>query len=274
MTNIALKTEVHGSGPGVLLAHGAGGSIADNFGSLIPVLATNHTVVAPDYPADDTVLELDALADALVAEAVERGVGTFTIVGYSLGAAVAVRAAVRHPDRVRALVLAAGFAKGDNRFRLAAQIWADTVERGESDVFARFILNVGYSARFLNSLSPNQIDELRTLIAAHEPGGTVPQVRLAKSVDTTDDLQHIAVPTLVVNATADLLVDPNNSRALAEGISGAKYIEIDAGHVLMIERPEEWIRTISDYLSDNPGCRKPIARRTEALPYAKRQLDM
>ncbi|MFI9509887.1 alpha/beta fold hydrolase [Nocardia sp. NPDC052566] len=249
MTNIALNTKVDGSGPGILLAHGAGGSIADNFGALIPVLAADHTVVAPDYPADDTHLELDALADAMVAAAVDNGVETFTIVAYSLGTAVAVRAATRHPERVRGLVLAAGFAHGDNRLQLNGNIWAGTIERGEYDLFANFVMTVGYSTRFLNSLSRAEVDQFVAFLTENVPGGAVAQVRLAQRVDTFAELGGITVPTLVVNATADLLVDPANSRELAANIPGAEYVEIDAGHVLMAERPEEWAAAVSGFLA-------------------------
>src|SRR5690349_21713166 len=115
MTNISLSTSVTGSGPAVVLAHGAGGGIEANFGSLIPLLAERHTVIGSDYPADDTVLTLDGLADALVEEAVAAGADRFPIIGFSLGTAVAVRAAVRHPDRITGLVLAAGLARADHR---------------------------------------------------------------------------------------------------------------------------------------------------------------
>jgi pimeloyl-ACP methyl ester carboxylesterase len=69
-----------------------------------------------------------------------------------------------------------------------------------------------------------------------------------RSVDITEDLPRITVPTLVVNATEDLLVDPANSRALAAAVPGAEYVEIEAGHVLMAEQPEQWWNTIADFL--------------------------
>ncbi|WP_245673342.1 alpha/beta fold hydrolase [Nocardia lijiangensis] len=56
------------------------------------------------------------------------------------------------------------------------------------------------------------------------------------------------MPTLVLNTTADLLIDPANSRALAAAIPGAEYAEIEAGHVLMIEQPEQWWKTVDEFL--------------------------
>ncbi len=248
MTTIPLQTSVHGTGPGILLAHGGGGSIESNFGTVLPALAAAHTVVAPDYPGDDTALTLDDLADALVAAAVGAGVETFTIVGFSLGTAVAVRAAARHPGRVTGLLLTAGLAAPDNRARLAVQAWQDLLDRGEHESFARLVLLTGFSTDFVNRLPAATVDAMVRQTADSIPGGTRQQAALIETLDTTADLAAVAVPTLVVAATADILVDPANSRALAAGIPGAEYTEIEAGHVVMVERPEEWQKLLTDFL--------------------------
>ncbi|WP_101468529.1 alpha/beta fold hydrolase [Nocardia fluminea] len=248
MTTIPLHTTVHGSGPGIVLAHGAGGGIASNFGTLIPVLAAGHTVVASDYPGDDTPLNLDELADALVAAAVDAGVETFTIIGFSLGTAVAVRAAARHPDRVIGLLLTAGLAAPDNRARAAVRAWQDLLDRGAHESFARLVLLTGFSTEFVNSLPAETVDEMVRQTAASIPGGTRRQAALVETVDTTADLATLSVPTLVVATTADLLVDPANSRALAAAVPGAEYVEIAAGHVVMVERPDEWAKLLTGFL--------------------------
>lgn len=249
MTTIPLRTTVHGSGPGLVLAHGAGGAIASNFGVVLADLAAEHTVVASDYPDDDTPLDLDALADALVAAAVEAGVPTFTVIGFSLGTAVAVRAAARHPQRVTGLILTAGFAAPDNRARLAVRAWQELLARDASDSFARLVLLTGFSPEFVNALPAAAVDELVAQTAASIPGGTRQQAALIETVDTTADLAGITVPTLIVNTTADLLVDPANSRALAAAIPDAEYTEIDAGHVVMAEQPDEWREVLLEFLT-------------------------
>ncbi|MFI9400837.1 alpha/beta fold hydrolase [Nocardia sp. NPDC052316] len=249
MTAIPLQTTVTGSGPGLVLAHGASGTIATNFGALIPALAATHTVVASDYPDSDIQLTLDGLADALVAAAVDAGVERFTVLGYSLGSTVAVRAAVRHPERVRGLILAAGFAKADNRARLLVQIWQDLLDRGDTATFSRLALAQAFSAAFLNGLPAVQVDEFVRAGVTTIPGGTIQQASLVETVDTTEDLGRITVPTLVVNATEDLLVDPANSRFLADTVPGAEYAEIAAGHVFMAEQPEQWRKIVEDFLT-------------------------
>ncbi|GIH99966.1 alpha/beta fold hydrolase [Planobispora takensis] len=252
-----LSTTVVGSGPGILLAHGASGSIADNYGTLVPVLAEGHTVVGPDYPGSGATpraaggLTLDELADALVASAVGAGVETFTVIGFSLGTTVAVRAAARHPERVRGLVLAAGFAKADNQIELSLGLWEHLLRSGDAEGFARIRAVNGFSVEFLNGLPAELLAQLLDLGPAGLPLGVIEQAALGRAADTREDLAGITVPTLVVAPTRDILVDPVNSRYLAEHIPGARYAELDSGHVVMAERPAEWQELIEKFLSEH-----------------------
>lgn len=98
----------------LLLAHGSGGGIESHFGPIRAALTgSGRRVVGFDLPGTGDApratapLDLDALADGLVAEADAAGVGRFAVAGYSLGTTIAVRAATRHPERVTGLVLTA-----------------------------------------------------------------------------------------------------------------------------------------------------------------------
>lgn len=247
-----------GSGPGILLAHGATGSIADNYGTLIPVLAASgHTVVAPDYPGSgDTPraegpLTLDALADALVAEAVAADVQTFTLIGFSLGTAVAVRAAARHPDRVRGLVLTAGLAKPGHQARIWLDLWLRLLERGDYAGFAQVRALSGFSPEYLNALPPAALPQLLDADPTLPPAGSAEQAALVLEADTTGDLPGISVPTLVIATTRDTLIHPDHSRYLADRIPHARYTEVATGHIPMVERPEEWQTLITTFLTDH-----------------------
>ncbi|MFI6511011.1 alpha/beta fold hydrolase [Streptosporangium sp. NPDC050855] len=258
MTQIPeLATTVVGSGPGILLAHGASGSVADNYGALTQVLAEGHTVVGSDYPGSGATpraasgFTLDELADAVVSAAVGAGVETFTVIGFSLGTTVAVRVATRHPERVRGLVLTAGFAKADNQIELSLGLWQHLLERGDAEGFARMRTVNGFSVEFLNGLPEEQFAQLLDLGPAGLPLGVVEQAALGRTADTRGDLAAITVPTLVIATTRDFLVAPANSRYLADRIPGARYAEVDAGHVVMAERPAEWQELIEKFLAEH-----------------------
>ncbi|MFG2135573.1 alpha/beta fold hydrolase [Streptomyces sp. NPDC048650] len=242
------------TGPGILLAHGATGSIRGNYERLIAVLAASgHRVVAPDYPGSgDTPraagpLELDGLADALVAEATAAGVETFTLIGFSMGAAVSLRAATRHPARVRGLALTAGLAKADVRTSVTMDLWLHLLERGDHVGFARAGTLSGPAPEFLDALSPKELAAV--LDPDLPPRGSAEQAALVKTLDATADLAGITVPTLVIATTQDPLVHPSHSRYLADRIPAAEYAEIATGHLPMIERPEEWAELIAGFLA-------------------------
>jgi pimeloyl-ACP methyl ester carboxylesterase len=246
---------VKGSGPGLLLAHGGGGSIEGNYGSIIDDLATTHTVVGADYPGSgDTPrspvpLVLDDVADTLVRTALDAGVDRFAVLGYSLGTAVAVRIAVRHPDRVTGLVLTAGFAHPDNRLRLAVRIWQDLLAIGDRELLARYLTLMGVGATHLNALAPDQVEAAITALAGFIPDGSPEHVGLVAAVDTRGDLARITVPTLVIATAEDGLAPPEHSRQLAAGIPDARLVEIPAGHGVATEAREEWLVAIRSHLA-------------------------
>ncbi|MGA6167967.1 alpha/beta fold hydrolase [Amycolatopsis magusensis] len=247
---------VRGSGPGLLLAHGGGGSIDGNFGMIIDELARTHTVVGPDYPGSggtprsETPLDLDTVADTLVRTAVDAGVERFTILGYSVGTGVAVRAATRHPDRLTGLILTSGFSHPGNKLRLAAEVWLALLAQDDRRLLAKYLTLMGSGEQALNALSEAELDASIDALAEFVPAGTPEHVELVASIDTRAELAGISVPTLVIATSADALASPALSRELAAGIPGARLTEIDAGHDIGGEAREQWLHSIQKFLSE------------------------
>jgi pimeloyl-ACP methyl ester carboxylesterase len=243
-----------GSGHGLVLAHGAGGSIESNFAPLLDGLAATHSVVAADYPGSGATprsrepLTLDTLADRLVHTAVSEGVEEFDVVGYSLGTAVAIRAAVRHPQRVTALVLTAGLAHPDGHLALTMDVATSLIDCDDPVSLGRFLLLESSGAAFLATLSQNDRDERARMIAEGTPEGAPEHFDLVRRVDVRADLARISVPTLVIATSQDRLVAPENSRELASGIRDASLMELAAGHNIALERPMEWLDAIRNFL--------------------------
>ena len=246
---------LRGRGPVLLLAHGAGGGIAGNFGLVLDDLATDHTVIGPHMPGSmtnpraTTPLHLDDLADALVAAAVTRGYERFAVLGESLGSAVAVRAARRHPERVTALVLTAGFPVADPVLATAAQLIGALDRR---DDIARLATVSCMSDAQLAQITPQQLDAAVAAVATVMPAGTVDHFELAARVDVRADLPLIRARTLVVVPTGDRLVLPASGRRLADGITGARLVELPgAAHVLDEPDRAQWLRIVRAFLAES-----------------------
>lgn len=247
---------VHGRGPGLLLAHGASGSVEANYGPIMEGLAAQRTVVGVDYPGTGATpkaeqpLSLDELADQLVAAADAERLGTFAVSGYSLGGPVAIRLAARHPERVEALVLTASFAHADPRTELAASVWQRLFDTGQHDLLAAYMTLMTLSEPALNALTPGQLRDAVEGLAAGLPAGTGDHVALVRAADVRADLARISVPTLVVVTTGDPLIHPGLQRRLAEALPHARVAELPTGHLPFLERPAEWLELITGFLAE------------------------
>lgn len=113
VNGLKMYYEIHGAGGAPLvLLHGAFSAIGTSFAALLPSLAATRQVIAFELQAHgrtadiDRPMSLEQLADDVAAALQELGVAQADLFGYSMGAGVALQVAVRHPQRVRKLVLA------------------------------------------------------------------------------------------------------------------------------------------------------------------------
>jgi pimeloyl-ACP methyl ester carboxylesterase len=112
VNGINMYYEIHGTGQPLVLLHGAFSAIGTSFGALVPELAKTRQVVGFELQghgrtADiDRPMTLEGMADDVAAAIRQLGLGPADLFGYSMGAAVALHVAIRHPEVVRKLVLA------------------------------------------------------------------------------------------------------------------------------------------------------------------------
>ncbi|WP_086662936.1 alpha/beta fold hydrolase [Lentzea kentuckyensis] len=249
-----LSTVVKGTGPALLLVHGAGGSVQANYGPILGTLTQRFTVIAPDLPGSGGSpkaagpLDLDRLADDLVDIAVQAGHESFFVSGYSMGSAVAVTIAVRHPERVRGLVLSTPFTKADAATRAKITQWKSLLD-GSRAVLSRFILSVMCSKEYLAKLTPAQAEGFAELIGASVPAGTPAHVDLILRIDLTELLPRVSQPTLVIGASGDQLLSHELGKQVADLIPGSKYTDLACGHAIALESAVPWARLITDYLT-------------------------
>src|SRR3954471_12711346 len=104
-----ISYNVHGAGKPLILLHG--GINPDSFGSNLAELAKGRQVIAVHLqahgrtPDTDRPLRAETLGDDVAALISHLHLGKADVIGYSLGASVALQTAIRHPDVVDRLVL-------------------------------------------------------------------------------------------------------------------------------------------------------------------------
>jgi len=113
LDGIEMYYETHGTGSNpVVLIHGAFSGIGTSFGTVLPLLAETRQVIAVELDGhahtagSDRPIRVETLASDVVGLLTHLGIERADLFGYSLGAGVALQAAIDHPARVRKLVLA------------------------------------------------------------------------------------------------------------------------------------------------------------------------
>jgi 3-oxoadipate enol-lactonase len=245
--NVQLYWESAGSGQPLLLVMGLG-MAATGWWRTIPVLAKELRVISfdnrgvgrSDHPrgsytiaqmAEDAITVLDS---ANVAEA--------SVYGISMGGMIAQELALRHPERVRALVLGAT-TPGGSRHTLPEPEVLDFLRRrpsmpAEEAVWASVPYTYSRATRERHFERIGE-DIVQRLLFPPEPDGYRAQAGAARWHDTNGRLASIPAPTLVLHGSEDRIVPLVNGERLAASIPGAAFEVLeDAGHLYPTDVPD------------------------------------
>jgi 3-oxoadipate enol-lactonase len=242
-----LYWEATGEGAPVLLIMGLGLS-GGAWWRTVPVLARRLRVITFDHRgvgrsrAHAPVYTTEAMADDAVSVLDAAGIDRAHVYGISLGGMVAQQLALRHPERVRTLVLGATSPGGPRSVRPDPDV-LDFIRRRlrmRSEEAARASVPFNYGAR-CRSAHPDRIEEDIAWRLGHAFPEQAYRVQLfaAGLHNAYGRLTRIDVPTLVVHGAHDRMVPAQNGRLLAERIPGARLRMLeDCGHMYPTEEPE------------------------------------
>ena len=195
VNGINLYYETRGAGQPMMLLHG-GLASSEMFGPILPTLAEHHQVITVDLQghgrtADiDRPIELGLIADDIAALIEHLGLDRPDVVGYSFGGGVAFHTAVKYPDKVRRLVMAAANMRPD-------AIYAEMrVQQGQVNAAAAEFMKDTPMYQLYQKVAPRPEDFPRLL----DKMGAL----MAKDFDYTEAVRGLQVPTLIVAADADM----------------------------------------------------------------------
>lgn len=253
-----------GSGPTLLLLHGLGSSLF-TWSAVLGDLAREHDVIALDFPgfggsARPPDLAFEHLEAAALGLLDRLGVERASLAGNSLGGAVAVALAARHPTRVERLVLidAAGFnfAERDRPglLRLVGALPPAVLEglpvrRALTTLALRQVffepakVDAERIEEYLAPLQrPGTLRSLRSLLASRSlAGGDFPEL-----------LRRVAARTLILWGREDRWIPVADADRFAAAIPGSRTVVLrGCGHLPQEERPEETAALMISFLA--PG---------------------
>lgn len=243
-TDHSTVAAVRGDGPPVLLIHAIG---LDHrmWDAVVERLETSRTTIAYDLrghsgaeaaPAARSVAQLADDAAAVIAATVDVPAH---VVGLSLGGAVAQELALRHPDRVSRLTLAATLCAG---LDVARQRAVDAERHGVGSQVEETL-----QRWFTPGAPASAVDYARQRLEAMGVLHWSASWRALADLDTRERLGDIGVPTRVVAGTLDRSTPVSFAQDIAARIPDAQLAVIaDGPHMLSLETPAELAQAIAE----------------------------
>jgi 3-oxoadipate enol-lactonase len=196
------------------------------------------------YTIEFFVDDLIALLDCLK---IEKAI----LCGLSMGGYIALRAIERNPERVAALVLCDTGPQADSnevKIRRAANI--KSVKANGVKTFADNFIKAVFAPTSLKS-KPFEVEAIRKIIETNsEIGICGTLLALSSRTDTTDSLDLIHVPTLILVGEEDKVTPPKLSELMDSRISGSYFHVLKgAAHLSNLENPEEFNKHLEAFLS-------------------------
>lgn len=268
----------------VLLIHGMAGS-SDTWRHVMPTLARDHVVLAPDLPGhgrsakDPGDYSLGAAANALRDLLISLDVGRVTVVGQSLGGGVAMQFAYQHPEMCERLTLisAGGLGQEVNLIlRLLSMPGSEAVLTVAAPWFVR---DAGNSVRRWLGARGIRAERLDEMWRAYDSLGDVATrgafLRTLRSVvdvsgqavNAQDRLYLTAsMPTMVIWGDADHIIPVSHAEHAREAMPNARVEILEGiGHFPQVEAPDRVIELLSEFIASTAPAHLDAAAYRDRL---------
>lgn len=255
---ITINYDVQGEGEPLLLIPYTSADHAC-YAFQLPAYAEHFSCVAIDLPGSGESdkpagpYSTEGYADQVAAFLGALGIESAHVAGVSLGAAVGMHLAARHPARVRSLSLHSGWHASDPYLRSVVQQWrtmasalptvADVVIQG---MFPWCFTPEMYVDR------PEFVDTLVDFVRsrpAQPVDAFLAQIDAVLAHDASAALGEIHVPTLITFGARDLVCSTRFAEPLSSGIGGSELVVFEhLSHAGLHEDPETFNRATLDFL--------------------------
>jgi len=246
-----------GDGFPVVLIHG----LAGDHTAWLPQLdlfKDRYRVVAMDNPGSGESTPVDApctteeLADTMLALMDHLGIEKAHVVGRSLGGLIGQHMALRAPDRMQSLILAASTAQVDPIGKRVLENMREVLEwRDNWEDWARHSAHVFVAPAFYNN-NPAAMARIEALVG-NNARSKVSYANLnhtALTHDTSDRLGEIACPTLIMAGRVDPICSMQGTDILSAGIANSQTVVFEkSSHFFLMEEYDKSMSTLADWFA-------------------------
>jgi 3-oxoadipate enol-lactonase len=201
------------------------------------------SVTPGPYKIEQLGRDVLALLDALKIESAY-------FCGLSMGGMIGIWLGVNAANRVKRLALCNTAAKIGTADGWNARI-KDVKERGMAAIATTVVLR-WFSENFVKQ-SPEVVEAMRQMLLQAPPEGYAACCAAIKDMDQTGDLARVKARTLVIAGALDPVIPVADAKIVADGISGARYLELQAAHLSNIEAAPQFTEALLKFLSEPEG---------------------
>jgi pimeloyl-ACP methyl ester carboxylesterase len=259
INDVQLYYEMYGEGiPLVLIAGLASDSqswqpVVRDLSAYCQVIIFDNRGAGRTSPQEGEV-SIRKIADDCIALADYLGLASVNLLGHSMGGFVALDCAIRYPERIDKLILAATSSFNSKRNNALFSDWASSFESGlDLKLWFRNIFYWIFTARFFENEEALK-EAIRFALEYPYPQSKIAfqnQVKSIEGFNCTEELSKITAKTLVIGAEEDLLFPVNVCDQLTQAIPGAAFSLINlAAHSIHMENPEAFVDTVFAFLLD------------------------
>lgn len=255
--------------PPVVLLHGGGFDNALlSWRMLVPELAKEHLVIAPNWPGlsgskpFDRHYTIDDLGQWLLALLDVLGIGKASFVGISMGGGAALWMATRHPERVDRLIPVGTYGVALQAPYHALTYWLLKLPLNAISYAiigrSRFAMKATLRSIFANSarVTDEIVDEAMEAIQAAGSGRAFTNFQRGETLPNRlrthfgDELARVLTPTLFIHGEKDPLIPAESARIAANAMPNGQIVVMDAGHWPMRERPDVFNALVKSFLAE------------------------
>lgn len=259
VNGIRIHYQEIGNGPPLTILGGLGDNIR-NWSMLAAQMAKHFQILLIDnrgagqsdkppgpYKIQDMAHDTVALLERL-------GRAKTHLLGFSMGAKIAMWVAVHRPELVDKLVLVAPTPASEKSPAPLSDEIHDVLENHEaSEAHYKRQFEILFSPRYKNKFTPEMFAKFKMSDPHPQPEAAFQaQYAAVKNFDIAGEVHHIVSPTLLIAGKADRLTSYKNAQWLRDNIPQAKLLLYDeAGHIPQTEETQRFITDVTGFLKDD-----------------------
>ncbi|MFC8132454.1 alpha/beta fold hydrolase [Streptomyces sp. NPDC057302] len=246
-------------GPVLLLAHGFGCD-QNMWRLVVPALSPHFRVVLFDYVGsgrsdpsawnEERYSSLDGYARDVLEICAELDLRDVIFVGHSVSAMIGVLAAARAPERFSRMVMVAPSPRYIDEDGYRGGFSSDDIDELLESLESNYL---GWSATMApvimgNADRPELGEELTTSFCATDPDMARVFARTTFLSDSREDLRTVAIPTLVLECSQDVIAPREVGAFVHDAIPGSRLVTLEAtGHCPQLSAPQATAAAVIDF---------------------------